>query len=47
MEPVKEVEGNAVAVVFPIPDHPLMRPEPGYIHYVSFSSSPLSIFDGV
>ena len=36
MEPLREDAGAALDFVYPVPGHPLMRPELGYIIFVSF-----------
>ena len=36
MEPLQDDTGAALDFVYPVPGHPLMRPEPGYIVFVSF-----------
>ena len=35
MEPLKDTAGVVLEFVFPVPGHPLMRPEPGFIDFVS------------
>ena len=35
MEPSKDTTGVILDFVFPVPGHPPMRPEPGYIDFVS------------
>ena len=36
MEPLKDTAGVVLEFVFPVPGHPLMRPEPGFLDFVSF-----------
>ena len=43
MEPLKDDAGAALDFVYPVPEHPPMRPEPGYIDFVS-SLSPCHLF---
>ena len=43
MEPLKDGAGAALDFVYPVPGHPLMRPEPGYIDFIS-SLSPCLLF---
>jgi len=43
MEPSKDTTGVILDFVFPVPGHPPMRPEPGFIDFVSFLS-PYSFF---
>ena len=43
MEPSKDTTGVVLDHVYPVPGHPLMRPEPGFIDFVSFLS-PRSFF---
>ena len=38
MEPSKDTAGVVLDFVFPVPEHPPMRPEPGFIDFVSFLS---------
>ena len=39
MEPSQDNVGVPLDFVYPVPGHPLMRPEPGYISFLSFLSS--------
>ena len=41
MEPWKDNAGVVLDFVYPVPRHPPMRPEPGYIAFVCFLSSRL------
>ena len=43
MEPSKDSTGIVLDFVFPVAGHPPMRPEPGFIDFVSFLS-PYSFF---
>ena len=43
MEPSKDTAGVVLDFVFPVSGHPPMRPEPGFIDFVSFLS-PYSFF---
>ena len=43
MEPTKDSVGAILDFVNPVPGHPPMRPEPGFIDFVSFLS-PYSFF---
>ena len=43
MEPTKDSAGAVLDFVYPVPGHPLMRPEPGFVDFVSFLS-PCSSF---
>ena len=43
MEPTKDSVGAILDFVYPVPGHPPMRPEPGFIEFVSFLS-PCSSF---
>ena len=43
MEPSKDTAGVVLDFVFPVSGHPPMRPEPGFIDFVSFPS-PYSFF---
>ena len=43
MEPSKDTAGVVLHFVYPMPGHPPMRPEPGFINFVS-SLSPCLIF---
>ena len=36
MEPSKDNAGVVLDFVYPVPGHPPMRPEPGFIDFVSF-----------
>ena len=38
MEPTKDTSGSALEPVYPVPGHPPMRPEPGFLEFVSFPS---------
>jgi len=44
MEPSKDNAGVVLDFVYPVPGHPPMRPEPGYIDFVS-SLSPCLLFN--
>ena len=44
MEPLWDGIGAALDFVYPVPGHPLMWPEPGYIDFVS-SLSPCLLFN--
>ena len=44
MEPLKDGAGAALDFVYPVPRHPPMRPESGYIDFVS-SLSPCLLFN--
>ena len=35
MEPTKDSKGSVLDIVYPVPGHPLMRPEPGFFEFVS------------
>ena len=39
MEPLRDDAGATLDFVYPVSGHPLMRPEPGYIVFVSFPFS--------
>ena len=39
MEPTKDSIGTILDFVYPVPGHPPMRPEPGFIDFVSFLAS--------
>ena len=39
MEPLRDNAGAALDFVYPVPRHPPMRPEPGYVVFVSFPFS--------
>ena len=39
MEPLRDDMGAALDFIYPVPGHPLMWPEPGYIIFVSFPAS--------
>ena len=39
MEPLRDDAGATLDFVYPVSGHPLMRPEPGYVVFVSFSFS--------
>ena len=41
MEPLQDDAGAALDFVYPVPRHPLMRPEPCYVVFVSFPFSSL------
>ena len=41
MEPSRDDAGTPLDFVYPVPGHPLMRPEPGHVVFVSFPSSRL------
>ena len=43
MEPTKDSVGAVLDFVYPVPGHPPMRPEPGFVDFVSFLS-PCSFF---
>ena len=43
MEPTKDSAGAVLDFVYPVPGHPPMRPEPGFVDFVSFLS-PCSSF---
>ena len=34
-EPTKDSAGRVLDIVYPVPGHPLMRPEPGFFEFVS------------
>ena len=34
-EPTKDSKGGVLNIVYPVPRHPPMRPEPGFIEFVS------------
>ena len=36
MEPLRDDAGATLDFVYPVPRHPLMRPNPGYVVFVSF-----------
>ena len=36
MEPTKDSVGAILDFVYPVPGHPPMRPEPGFVDFVSF-----------
>ena len=36
MEPLKDTTGATLDHVYPVPGHPPMRPEPGFLEFVSF-----------
>ena len=36
MEPTKDSVGVVLDFVYPVPGHPPMRPEPGFVDFVSF-----------
>ena len=38
MEPLKDTTGVVLDFVFSVPGHPPMRPEPGFVDFVSFLS---------
>ena len=38
MDPSKDTAGVILDFVFPMPGHPPMRPEPGFVDFVSFLS---------
>ena len=38
MEPLKDTAGVVLDFVFPVLRHPPMRPEPGFIDFISFPS---------
>ena len=38
MEPSKDTAGSTLEHVYPVPGHPPMRPEPGFLEFVSFPS---------
>ena len=38
MEPSKDTAGVVLDFGFPVPGHPPMRPEPGFVDFVSFLS---------
>ena len=39
MEPLRDDTGVALDFIYPVPRHPPMRPEPGYVIFVSFPFS--------
>ena len=39
MEPMKDSVGAVLDFVYPVPGHPPMRPEPGFVDFVSLLSS--------
>ena len=39
MEPMKDSTGAVLDFVYPVPGHPPMRPEPGFVDFVSFLAS--------
>ena len=39
MEPLRDDVGVTLNIVYPVPGHPLMWPEPGYIIFESFPFS--------
>ena len=39
MEPLRDDAGATHKFIYPVPGHPPMRPEPGYVVFVSFSFS--------
>ena len=39
MEPMKDSAGAILDFVYPVPGHPPMRPEPGFVDFVSFFAS--------
>ena len=39
MEPLRDNTGATLDFVYPMPGHPPMRPEPGYVVFVSFPFS--------
>ena len=39
MEPLRDDAGATLEFVYPVPGHPPMRSEPGYVVFVSFPSS--------
>ena len=39
MEPLRDDMGVALDFVYPVLGHPLMRPEPGYVVFISFPFS--------
>ena len=43
MEPLKDNTGVVLYFVYPMPGHPPMRPEPGFVDFISFLS-PCSSF---
>ena len=38
MEPTKDSAGEVLDIVYPVPGHPPMRPEPGFFEFVSLIS---------
>ena len=34
-EPMKDSKGSVLDIVYPVPGHPPMRPEPGFLEFVS------------
>jgi len=34
-EPTKDSKGSVLDIVYPVPKHPPMRPEPGFLEFVS------------
>jgi len=38
MEPTKDSRGAILDFVYPVPGHPPMRPEPGFVDFVSLFS---------
>ena len=39
MEPTKDSAGAVLDFVYPVPGHPPMRPEPGFVDFISFLAS--------
>ena len=39
MDPLRDDVGAALDIVYPVPGHPPIRPEPGYVVFVSFPFS--------
>ena len=36
MEPTNDTSGSTLEPMYPVPGHPPMRPEPGFLEFVSF-----------
>ena len=45
MEPLRDDAGAALDFIYPVPGHPPMRPEPGYVVFVSFPFLAFSSID--
>ena len=45
MEPLRDHAGAALDFIYPVPGHPPMRPEPGYVVFVSFPFLAFSSID--